>query len=130
MARPYPMTPRACGGASRTRARPVEVPSHGVRRESSTGLDNWRRGRGGNPGTRTGTPSRASHASHPWATARRATGYGTAGTTQPEETPVNPSDARGEGPWTDPQTHVDTDPVNAPDDEPDEDDDAGRAQEA
>jgi hypothetical protein len=35
---------------------------------------------------------------------------------------MSPSDAREEGPWTDPQTHVDTDPVNAPDTEPDSDD--------
>ena len=27
-------------------------------------------------------------------------------------------------PWTDPQTHIDTDPVNAPDDERGDDEDA------
>ena len=54
-------------------------------------------------------------------TAHETFGYGAGPWTQPEETPMNPSDARNEGPWTDPQTHVDTDPVNAPDDEPDDD---------
>ena len=42
---------------------------------------------------------------------------------------MNPSDARNEGPWTDPQTHVDTDPVNAPDDEQDDEPDDDRAAE-
>lgn len=47
---------------------------------------------------------------------------------------MSPSDDRSQEPWTDPQTHLDTDPVNAgptpdedePDeDEPDEDDEDG-----
>ena len=35
---------------------------------------------------------------------------------------MNSSDAREDGPWADPQTHVDTDAVNAPDEEPGADD--------
>ncbi|WP_299929143.1 hypothetical protein [uncultured Nocardioides sp.] len=42
---------------------------------------------------------------------------------------MSPSDDRSQEPWTDPQTHLDTDPVNAeptPEgDEPDEDDEDG-----
>jgi hypothetical protein len=37
---------------------------------------------------------------------------------------MNPSDDRSQEPWTDPQTHLDNDPVNAeptPDDDEDED---------
>ncbi len=36
---------------------------------------------------------------------------------------MSPSDDRSQEPWTDPQTHLDTDPVNAdrePDQEPDQ----------
>jgi hypothetical protein len=32
---------------------------------------------------------------------------------------MSPSDDRSQEPWTDPQTHLDTDPVNAPDPEVD-----------
>ncbi|WP_416955322.1 hypothetical protein ACNKF0_02000 [Nocardioides sp. T5] len=39
---------------------------------------------------------------------------------------MSPSDDRSQEPWTDPQTHLDTDPVNAepaPDDETSDDED-------
>ena len=46
----------------------------------------------------------------------RSTGYGNRVLRRPhtpQEEEMSPSDDRAQEPWTDPQTHLDTDPVNA-----------------
>ena len=57
-------------------------------------------------------------------TESRSTGYGDRVLTRPrtpQEEVMSPSDDRSQEPWTDPQTHLDTDPVNAEESATDDD---------